>query len=219
MNSAPLPPGQRFYEVSELLESYANSGFVFSDTAEEPGPGLASYLRIVARDPARGAVAVQQLDDLLAVGLFSEEIADEIAWLPEIEPPMGMSVEDCLRIARDHISEVLQAPSRVPQKNPQNSWEWKERFPNLGQLFGAYLNQDCPDFYDSWEEAVDDYRSELIEDEVRRSVNEITELLTIVPSEEQLNLATKAIGLEILPPTGKSLKQWLEIMRARILEH
>lgn len=215
MNS-PLPPGQRFYEVSGLLETYANTGFVFSDTAEAPGPGLASYLRIVARDPARGVVAVQQLDELLTIGLFSEEIADEIAWLPEIRPPMGMSVEDCLRISRNHISRVLQDPTQVPQMNPQNSWEWKERFPALGQLFGAYLNQDCPDFYASWEEAIDDYRNEMDAEDVRNSANEITELLTIVRSDQELDQASDALGLELLPPTGTTLRQWLENMRYRI---
>ncbi|MFF4802759.1 contact-dependent growth inhibition system immunity protein [Streptomyces sp. NPDC001351] len=189
---------------------------MFSDTAEAPGPGLASYLRIVARDPARGVVAVQQLDEILTIGLFSEEIADEIAWLPEIRPPMGMSVEDCLRISRSHISRVLQDPSQVSQENPQNSWEWKERFPALGQLLGAYLNQDFPDFYDSWQEAVDDYRNEMDGDDVRNSVNEITELLAIVRSDEELEQATDALGLELLPPKGTNLRQWLESMRHRM---
>lgn len=50
-----FPAEPRFYELSDLLEAYAYTGFTFTDTAEAPGPGLASYLRIAARDPARAA--------------------------------------------------------------------------------------------------------------------------------------------------------------------
>ena len=51
--SHSLPPGQRFHELSDLLESYANVDFTFSDTAEVPGPALSAYLRIAACSPTR----------------------------------------------------------------------------------------------------------------------------------------------------------------------
>jgi hypothetical protein len=210
------PPGQRFHEIGELLEAYADTGFAFTDTPEAPGPGLASYLRIVARRPGRGAVAVQQLDDLLSVGLFSEEIAEDIDGMPEIQPPTGMSVEDCLRISRNHIHRALQNPSLVPRMNPQNRWEWNERSPALSQFFGAYLNQRCLDFHASPEEAVDDYRDESDPDDVRQSVGEITELLTVIASDQELERATDALGIEVLPPQDMTLRQWLEAVRTRL---
>ncbi|KUL24491.1 contact-dependent growth inhibition system immunity protein [Streptomyces regalis] len=210
------PPGQRFYEIDHLLTAYARSGFTFSDTAEVPSPGLTSYLRVVARDPARGATAVQQIDDLLAVGLFAEEIADEVDPLPRIQPPVGMSVEDCLRIARDHIHRVLQDPSQVQHVNPQNRWEWKETFPLLSQLLGAYFCQDFPDWYATWEEAIDDYLGDMGGEEARRAAEEITEILAIVDSDQELKQATHILGLELLPPRGMTLRRWLENMRYRI---
>jgi hypothetical protein len=140
--SQALPPEPRFYELSDLLKAYAYTGFTFTDTRETPGPGLASYLRIAAREPARAETAVHQIEDLLSVGLFSEEIADDVENLPHIRPPMGTGVEDCLRIARDHLNRFLEGPSRVPQMNPQNAWEWNERFPQLRQFLGAYLHRN-----------------------------------------------------------------------------
>ncbi|MEV6998630.1 contact-dependent growth inhibition system immunity protein [Streptomyces sp. NPDC093982] len=215
MSQAP-PLEPRFYELGELLEAYADAGFMFTDTAETPGPGLASYLRIAARDPARAATAVRQIDELLSVGLFSEEIADDVEDLPHIRPPMGTSVEDCLRVARDHLNRFLEDPSRVPQMNPQNHWEWNERFPQLSQFLGAYLHRNYAEFYASPEAAVDEYVVEAVPEDRAQAAQEITELLTMVASDQELHTATTALGLDLLPPDETSLRQWLELIRRRI---
>lgn len=214
--SQELPPEPRFYELSALLSAYAYTGFMFSDTPETPGPGLASYLRIAARDPARAETAVQQIDELLTVGLFSEEIADDVENIPHIRPPMGTSVEDCLRIARDHLCRLLQDPSRIPQANPQNRWEWNERFPELSQLLGAYFHQDFSYFYDSRDQALDEYVSEVPPEERSQAAQEVGELLTMVSSDQELDTATTALGLDLLPPEGMSLRLWLELIRDRV---
>ncbi|MBT1094908.1 contact-dependent growth inhibition system immunity protein [Streptomyces sp. Tu102] len=214
--SQEFPTEPRFYELSDLLEAYAYTGFTFTDTAETPGPGLASYLRIAARDPARATTAVQQIDELLSVGLFSEEIADDVENIPHIRPPMGTSVEDCLRITREHLHRFLQDPSRVPQMNPQNAWEWNERLPALSQFLGAYLHQNYSEFYASPEAAIDEYVSEAEPDDRAQAAQEITELLTMVSSDQELDTATTALGLDLLPPQGTSLRQWLELIRRRI---
>ncbi|MFD5009233.1 contact-dependent growth inhibition system immunity protein [Streptomyces chartreusis] len=214
--SQESPPGQRFHELADLLKAYAYNGFTFTDTIETPGPGLASYLRIAARDPVRAETAVRQIDDLLSVGLFSEEIADDVEGLSHISPPTGASVEDCLRIARDHLYRFLQDPSRVPQTNPQNAWEWNERFPELSQLLGAYFHRDFSYIYDSRDEALDEYASQSEPEELAQATQEITDLLTMVPSEEELHTATTALGLDLLPPQGTSLREWLELIRRRI---
>lgn len=214
--SQQRPPEPRFYELSDLLAAYANTGFTFSDTAETPGPALASYLRIAARDPARAVTAVQQIDDLLCVGLFSEEIADNVENLPHIRPPMGVSLEDCLRIVRDHLHRFLQDPSRVPLMNPQNHWEWNERFPGLSQLLGAYFHQDFSRFYESRDEALNEYVTASAPEERAQAVQELGELLTMVSSGKELETAATALGLDLLPPKGMSLRQWLELIRRRI---
>ncbi|MFI6008169.1 contact-dependent growth inhibition system immunity protein [Streptomyces sp. NPDC051243] len=214
--SLPLQPEPRFYELSDLLTAYAYTGFTFTDTTETPGPGLSSYLRIAARDPARAETAVQQIDELLSVGLFSEEIADDVEDLPHIRPPMGTNVEDCLRIARDHLNRFLEDPSRVPQMNPQNAWEWNERFPQLSQFLGGYLHRNYSEFHASPEDAIDDYVSEVDLEDRTQAAQEITELLTMVSSDEELHTGTTELGLDLLPPQGMTLRQWLELIRQRI---
>ncbi|MGW6788054.1 hypothetical protein [Streptomyces chartreusis] len=111
--SHEFPAEPRFYELSDLLEAYAYTGFTFTDTAGTPGPGLASYLRIAARDPARAATAVQQIDELLSVGLFSEEIADDVesqldtattALGLDLLPPQGTSLRQWLELIRRRIN-------------------------------------------------------------------------------------------------------------------
>ncbi|MGW2829134.1 contact-dependent growth inhibition system immunity protein [Streptomyces sp. NPDC001286] len=214
--SQETPSEPRFYELSDLLAAYANTGFTFSDTAETPGPGLASYLRIAARNPARAETAVNQIDELLSVGLFSDEIADDVEDLPHIRPPMGTSVEDCLRVTRDHLCRFLQDPSRIPLMNPQNRWEWNERFPELGQLLGAYFHQNFSHFYRSRDEALDEYVSESLPEDLAQAAQELDELLAMVSSEQELHTAANALGLGLLPPEGMSLRQWLETIRRRI---
>ncbi|MFG3248313.1 contact-dependent growth inhibition system immunity protein [Streptomyces sp. NPDC048187] len=214
--SQALPPGQRFHELGDLLSAYAYEDFTFSDTPEAPGPALSAYLRIAARDPARAVTAIRQIDDLLSAGLFSEEIADEVEHLPHIRPPMGASVEDCLRMVRDHLDRFLRDPSRVPPANPKSSWEWNERFPSLSQLLGAYFHQDFSYIYASREEALDEYVGEADSDDRAQAAREIGELLETVSSEQELRTATTALGLDLLPPRGMSLKEWLETVRHRI---
>ncbi|CAM5543219.1 hypothetical protein SROCM77S_04870 [Streptomyces rochei] len=210
------PPGQRFYELSDLLSAYACEDFTFSDTAEVPGPALSAYLRVAARDPARAATAIRQIDDLLAAGLFSDEIADEVEHLPHIRPPMGASVEDCLRVVRGHLDRFLRDPSRIPPANPRNSWEWNERFPSLGQLLGAYFHRDFSFIYASREEALDEYVREAEPDDRAQTAQDIGELLGTVSSEQELRTAATALGLDLLPPRGMSLREWLESVRRRI---
>lgn len=214
--SQALPPGPRFHELSDLLEAYTDTGYTFSDTAETPGPGLASYLRIAARNPARATTAIAQIDDLLSVGPFSGEIADDVEDLPHIRPPMGTSVEDCLRIAREHLRRLLQDPSRIPQTNPQTVWEWNERLPELRQFLGGYLHQNHSDFHASPDYAIDEYVAESAPEHRAQAAQEITELLTMVSSDQELDTATTALGLDLLPPHGTSLRRWLELIRRRI---
>ncbi|WP_420076559.1 contact-dependent growth inhibition system immunity protein [Streptomyces sp. JL3001] len=214
--SQALPPGPRFHELSDLLEAYTDTGYTFSDTAETPGPGLASYLRIAARNPARATTAIAQIDDLLSVGLFSGEIAHDVEDLPRIRPPMGTSVEDCLRIAREHLRRLLQDPSQIPQTNPQTVWEWNERLPELSQFLGGYLHQNYSDFHATPDDAIDEYVAESAPEHRAQAAQEITELLTMVSSDQELDTATTALGLDLLPPQGTSLRRWLELIRRRI---
>ncbi|WP_225824734.1 contact-dependent growth inhibition system immunity protein [Streptomyces naphthomycinicus] len=205
----------RFHELSRLLSAYESTGEVFDDTMEAPGRALKSYLRTAAGTPDRAAAAVREIDDLLEVGLFSDEIADDVDLLPHIEPPGGVRVEDCLRVVRHHLNRFLAAPPAPdPTARPQTSWEWRERFPALAHFLGAYFYQDSLEIeYHSHAEAMEDYLTgEPIED-VERAASEATEFLTLNPSEDELSEASAVLGLREPPPEGVSLRQWLRDVR------
>ncbi len=205
----PSSPGYRFSRVYELLDAYAAEGFVFTDTPERPGPALESYLRVLPSDPERGIEVVDQLNDLLNVGLFSSQIADDVDIMPQIRPTGGKSVEDCLRIARDHIIECLTNPKTAAPSLPQNDWEWREHFPGLVHLLGSYFHQDFSYEYGSHEEAVADYLDGTPAEDVRQTARELGHLLAVLESDEQLDSVTSDLGLSVYPPKSKKLRQWL----------
>lgn len=211
----------RFHELSRLLSAYESTGEVFDDTLEAPGCALNSYLRTAARTPDRAATAVREIDDLLAVGLFSDGIADDVDLLPHIEPPRGVSVEDCLRIVRHHLNRFLTAPPAPdPTARPQTSWEWKERFPALAHFLGAYFYQDSLEIeYHSHAEAMDDYLTGEPNDDLEQAASEATEFLTLNSSEDELSEATAVLGLREPPPEGVSLRQWLTDVHSTIRRH
>lgn len=217
--SEPMPPGFRFHEVHELLASYAASGFTFTDTPEIPGPALASYIRVTLRDLERAAEVVRQLDDLLTVGIFSGEVAGDVELFPQIMPPQGVSVEECLRIARDHIMRALSQPDQFPLVAPQNEWEWRQRFPALHELLGIYFDQDFSHNYSSHCEALREYLSDMTAADHYGTVREIPELLSIATSEEVLRAATETLGRDVAPPQGRTLRQWLLDMKATVEQH
>ncbi|MFI6861099.1 contact-dependent growth inhibition system immunity protein [Streptomyces sp. NPDC050421] len=208
MTSSPSP-GFRFHEVQELLAAYAAHTYTFTDTSETPGPALSAYLRIASADPERAATAVHQLDDILRTGLHSPEIANEIALFPEIEPSSGRSVEDCLRIIREHLVRQLQNSARKSWTLPRTAWECRERFPELNQFLGAYFHQDFSDEYTSYSEAIDDYLSGASESDLDQLLRDITELLAMAKTDRDLKKTASILGLDVSPPPGISLRQWL----------
>jgi hypothetical protein len=60
--------------------------------------------------------------------------------------------------------------------------------------------------------------SEAIPGDRAQAAQEIAELLTMVSSDQDLDTATTALGLDLLPPEGKSLRQWLELIRQRVTD-
>ncbi|MFD7060819.1 contact-dependent growth inhibition system immunity protein [Streptomyces sp. NPDC059906] len=160
------------------------------------GPALSGYLRIVSQDPRRAATAVQQLDDLLLVGLQSSEIAGDVELFPKIEPPAGRSVEDCLRIIRAHLVRQLENPVPAAQSLPTGSWEARARFPELHQFLGSYFHQD---FFDEY--ASRDDRNQLATD--------ISRLLTLAGTDGELKQAVSLLGMEVSPPAGADIRRWL----------
>ncbi|MEU1704509.1 contact-dependent growth inhibition system immunity protein [Streptomyces sp. NPDC005706] len=214
------PVDDRFQELRQLLRAYEQPGHTFDDTLEATGTALSAYLRTAAWAPERAAEAAREIEDLLSFGLFNEEIADDVDLLPHIAPPLGAGVEDCLRVVLHHLERFLASPP-APDRSarPGIAWEWRERFPALAHLLGAYFYQDSLELeYQSHAEAVDDYLSGEPGDDVRRSASAITDFLALNPSEDELREATAALGLRESPPAGVSLRQWLTDIQG-ILTH
>ncbi|WP_431330190.1 contact-dependent growth inhibition system immunity protein [Streptomyces sp. IPPR8] len=208
MSSFP-GPGSRFYEVQDLLAAYAAHDHTFSDSPEVPGPALSEYLRIVAQDPRRATTAVEQIDELLLVGLESSEIADDVELLPKIEPPSGRSVEDCLRVIRGHLVRQIANPVPATPSLPAGKWEYRARFPELNQFLGAYFHQDFFDEYASYDDAVDDYLAGASDSDRDQLVRDISDLLSLTTADRDLKQAATVLGMDVAPPSGTGIRQWL----------
>ncbi|MEU7024111.1 contact-dependent growth inhibition system immunity protein [Streptomyces sp. NPDC046203] len=193
------------------------TGYAFDDTEERSGVALSAYLRQAATASGRAAEAAAEIDDLLRTGLFNDEIADEVDLLPHIRPPHGKSVEDCLAVIGGHLRQFLAEPAPPAQAPPQTSWEWKERFPELSQMLGAYFHQDFSLEYSSYREALDDYVSDASESDLRQVADEIRAFLVVNESDQLLKESAATLGLGILPPQGVRLRRWLSDMREIVL--
>jgi hypothetical protein len=140
---------ERFPELHDLLRSYSFAGNTFTDTAEEPGPALQAYVRQAVRKPGLLDQVIAEIDDLLQVGLFSDEIADDVGILPHVEPPVGSTVEQCLAVTRSHLERIKNGGVYQHSVLPQTDWEWWKQFPELRHLLAAYFHQDFSRFYAS----------------------------------------------------------------------
>lgn len=211
------PSNDRFRELRQLLRSYTVTGYAFDDTEDRRGVALSAYLRQAALDPARAAEAAAEIDDLLETGLFSDEIADDVDLLPHINPPRGKTVESCLAVIGRHLRQFLAEPETPSQSPPQTAWEWRERFPQLRHLLGAYFYQENSLEYSSDKEALDDYVSDTSDIDLRQVADEIREFLIFNESDQLLKKSAATLGLGVLPPEGVRLRQWLADIREIIV--
>ncbi|WP_328718569.1 contact-dependent growth inhibition system immunity protein [Streptomyces sp. NBC_00247] len=207
----------RFRELRRLLSSYESTGLAFDDTESRPGDALSAYLSQTASDPGRAAEAVAEIEDLLTVGLFDEEMAEDVDLLPRINPPDGETVEGCLAVIGGHLRRSLTGPATSARTPPRTAQGWAERFPELAQMLGAYFHQDFPLDYSSHREALDDYISDTPESDLQQVAEEIREFLTLNESDQSLRKWTSALGRAVAPPTGVQLRPWLADVRAIIL--
>ena len=101
---------------------------------------------------------------------------------------------------------------------PETDWEWRERLPNLANLFGAYFHQDVafehpghgggPD-YDA---VLADFFATKRNDQAAAVISEIGDLLSLGSDERFLDAAASELGSGVLPPDGLSHADWLSTM-------
>ncbi|MGV9989738.1 contact-dependent growth inhibition system immunity protein [Streptomyces sp. NPDC003374] len=204
-----LDRDERFPALHEVLDSYAFSGNSFTDTPDEPGVALKAYVRQAMRAPGTLDAVIAEIDDLLQVGLFDDEIADDVDLLPHVEPPAGRTVEQCLAIIRSHLERIRASGVYEQAELPQTDWEWRKRFPELSSLLGGYFHQDYPKFYGSHREALDDYLDGNPREYLAQAAQELSDFLSCVSSDTELERAAETLGLMVYPPDGVSLRQWL----------
>ena len=214
-----LDRDERFPALHELLDSYADAGYSFTDTPEEPGVALQAYVRQAVRTSGTLDPVIAEIDDLLQVGLFGEEIADDVDLLPRINPPAGYTVEQCLATARSHLDRIRNGGAYDKSPVPQTEWEWRKQFPELGMLLGARFSQEFPRFYTTHEEALDDHLSLNDEESLNKLVRELEYILSLISSDVDLGRVTEMLGLQVYPPEGVSLRQWLIDMQGTITDH
>ncbi|MEU6661767.1 contact-dependent growth inhibition system immunity protein [Streptomyces sp. NPDC046821] len=216
----PTPADDRFRELRELLRAYESTRITFDDTLEAPGAALSSYLRTTAFAPERAHAAALEIDDLLAIGLFNDEIADDVDLLPHIEPPTGVSVEDCLRVIRHHLGDFLATrPAPRADIRPRTSWEWRHRFASLSHLLTSYFHQDFALEYQSRAEAIDDYLSIEDPEDQQAAAHEVDGFLAVNPTDDELHEAARVLGLRITPPDNVTLRQWLVDIQGILRHH
>jgi len=214
-----LDRDERFPALHELLDSYADAGYFFTDTPEEPGVALQAYVRQAMRMPETLVTVIAEINDLLQVGLFSDEIADDVDLLPHVEPPAGSTVEQCLTVIRSHLERIKSGGAYQHSALPQTNWEWRKQFPELWHLLAGYFHQEFSRFYTSHQEALGDYLSGNSEDTFVEADRELSSILSLVGSDSELDRATEVLGLMVYPPDGLSLRQWLIDMQGAITDH
>ncbi|MEU6661772.1 contact-dependent growth inhibition system immunity protein [Streptomyces sp. NPDC046821] len=209
----------RFPEVHDLLHAYASAGYVFTDTPQAPGDALQSYIRQAVRTPGLLDTVIAEIDDLLTVGLFSDEIADEVDTLPHIRPSADRTVEQCLALARDHLDRIRRGGNYEHAENPRTDWEWAKQYPELQGLLGGYFHQDFSRFYASHREAMEDYLDANGPETIDEAAKEIGSFLTSVEDDSELGQAAQILGLQVYPPKNVSLRRWLQDIQGILLHH
>ncbi|MGW3031265.1 contact-dependent growth inhibition system immunity protein [Streptomyces sp. NPDC001178] len=210
---------ERFPELHDLLNSYAFAGNTFTDSVQEPGPALQAYVRQAVRKPDLLDQVIAEIDDLLEIGLFSDEIADDVEILPHVEPPTGSTVEQCLAVIRSHLERIKNGGAYQRSALPQTDWEWRKQFPELRHLLAAHFHQDFSRFYSSHGKALEDYLDGNPVDDLAEATREIDSFLSLIDSDSELNRAAQILGLMVYPPDGLSLRQWLIDMQGAITDH
>lgn len=220
------PWAERFPELRVLLEAYAATPREtrFSDSPEAPSEAMRSYLRIAMYYPGRAFRATAEILDTLERGVDSPEVVAELATMPPIIVPAGLTVKDALARMVPHLVAFTERGETVAAAVPETDWEWCERLPNLANFFGAHFHQDAADFHPGEGggpdyDAIMAYYFDTVWDyEAAATVLEIAELFAMGLDEPGLAVAADGLGSDILPPRDLSHGAWLKEIAGYLAE-
>jgi hypothetical protein len=176
---SPLEHDRRYGELDQVIRAY--TGQPADDTPDEASQALTAYLRQTwHRRPWALAIAERQLRDYAEnpPGRLRLRLGELYA-IPDVGLPED-EIRQWLHCLADHLKHSIEEGEVPPPDTPATHWEWRARFPELGQFLGGWFSQDMPDEFDDHDAAVDDYRTSTDPHLVARLVGELHELLTLV---------------------------------------
>ncbi|MEV6398029.1 contact-dependent growth inhibition system immunity protein [Streptomyces sp. NPDC051907] len=167
------------------------------DADESTGTSMAR--RLIAAQP--GERALVELTDLVARG-SGEQSLSLAAELTAAANTQRM--EQALSEARDR---------RLDRER------LRERFPHVHHLLRGYFHLSFVAGSLSHAEAVDSYLTLTPKEELRKTAEELSSLVTEMDSRTRLARAVRSLGLSAATPRGVSLSQWLTDVAAIIRQH
>ena len=210
---------ERLPELRVLLRAYNAVPVAerFVDTDDTPSRAMRSYLRIATNFPQRAARATADLVGVLRAGLGNPEVASRLATMCPITPLPGRTPEDCLGAMIPHLVAFTEAGEQTAPATPDTPWEWRERLPNLSELFLGYFHQDADDHY---HEIVERYARTEHAHQVAAALHELAELHDLCgENDEMLTDAVVALGSEQLPTYNAPCGPWLDDVGLRLALH
>ncbi|MER5533554.1 contact-dependent growth inhibition system immunity protein [Streptomyces mirabilis] len=215
MPLSPLEHDRRYGELDQVIRAY--TGQPADDTPDEASQALTAYLRQTwQRRPWALAIAERQLRDYAEnpPGRLRLRLGEFYA-IPDVGLPED-EIRQWLHCLADHLKHSIEEGEVPPLDTPATHWEWRARFPELGQFLGGWFSQDMPDEFNDHDAAVDDYRTSTDPHLVARLVGELHELLTLDLDESDYALAVAELGMEVDSPAPYSPSGWLELVVDRL---
>ncbi|MFF8021878.1 contact-dependent growth inhibition system immunity protein [Streptomyces sp. NPDC007896] len=215
MPLSPLEHDRRYGELDQVIRAY--TGQPADDTPDEASQALTAYLRQTwHRRPWALAIAERQLRDYAEnpPGRLRLRLGEFYA-IPDVGLPED-EIRQWLHCLADHLKHSIEEGEVPPPDIPATHWEWRARFPELGQFLGGWFSQDMPDEFNDHDAAVDDYRTSTDPHLVARLVGELHELLTLDLDESDYALAVAELGMEVDSPAPYSPSGWLALVVDRL---
>ncbi|MFE5259234.1 contact-dependent growth inhibition system immunity protein [Streptomyces coelicoflavus] len=208
MSMKPLEFDRRYGELDQVISAYV--GMPADDEPDTPSEALRAYMRHTWHTrPWALATAEGQIRDYarnppgrlrLSLGEFYPV------------PDVGLSdsaIQEWLFVIADHLKRSIEEGEVPPPARPRTHWEWRARFPELGQFLSGWFSQDMPDQFTDHDAAVGDYIATTDPQLVARLTGELRELLALGLEESDYALATAELGMEVDPPRSYSPSGWL----------